>query len=667
MKNIAVLVYDLINEYSCSILEGITEYCKSNEDIHCIIAPIYAPFSTESEYSYHYWSMTNLLASQEIDSVIIISNSFTQHLSLEELAKNLKGLQKKHIVSVAVPLKLNNCKYTHTLCEEAYDKAVTHFVEKHNVKRCAFFSADLRGSPESKERQAALEKALKKHGLQFSQNDVIVGDFTPGTAVAQFHARFPTKESMDYDAIFCVNDFTVLGCIIACVDMGIKVPEDLKVIGFDDDNIALITHPTFSSINQNVPFNGYKAAEIAYRLACEEEVQKETLIQSKPVFRQSCGCVKSIHHSSAFVDENEEYHAIDEAYRDKEVGLVVAAPEAFTNIHDMLNIMDAPLNFKKAEESIKYTLTKAKVTSLIACFYEEPIVTIPGDDFELPEIARILVHAEMDKEIFEITPIRKAQIINPQKHIVPKEYDEDSPGKYFVVPVFQQNKNFGYILCKSDITNFPVASIYMKILNNILIRSYEYVKEQQERQMLFEQKHKLNLESKTDELTHILNRRGFMEYGQRLLSLSIAAGKPGLVFFCDLDGLKTINDTYGHEVGDAAILTEAQVLTAAFRNSDMIGRLSGDEFGVVAPGFSINNIQKLRDRLSELNELYSKENELPFILSISVGPIEFGEENDDLQTLLTKADDNLYVEKKKKHSKDKNYYKNRLIPNPDKQ
>ena len=64
--------------------------------------------------------------------------------------------------------------------------------------------------------------------------------------------------------------------------------------------------------------------------------------------------------------------------------------------------------------------------------------------------------------------------------------------------------------------------------------------------------------------------------------------------FFDLDGLKTINDTYGHKIGDLAIKVEAQVLKAAFRESDVVGRISGDEFGVVAPGNKKKKVSALR-------------------------------------------------------------------------
>ena len=160
----------------------------------------------------------------------------------------------------------------------------------------------------------------------------------------------------------------------------------------------------------------------------------------------------------------------------------------------------------------------------------------------------------------------------------------------------------------------------------------------------------LNFQSKTDELTQLFNRRGFFEYGQQLLDFSLIDETRGCVFFCDLDGLKTINDTWGHEIGDLAIKTEAKVLRAAFRDSDLIGRLSGDEFGVVAPGCPARLIETIRSRFIEINKEFSEQAGLPFTLSISIGSIEYSAGKDDLSQLLKEADKNLYKEKKIKHA-----------------
>ena len=92
-------------------------------------------------------------------------------------------------------------------------------------------------------------------------------------------------------------------------------------------------------------------------------------------------------------------------------------------------------------------------------------------------------------------------------------------------------------------------------------------------------------------------------------------------------------------------------MRAAFRDSDLIGRLSGDEFGVVAPGLPARKVEVIRERFMSINEEFSKEAGLPFTLSISIGPVDFTEDNKDLKDLLKSADKVLYEEKKLKHTK----------------
>ena len=219
-----------------------------------------------------------------------------------------------------------------------------------------------------------------------------------------------------------------------------------------------------------------------------------------------------------------------------------------------------------------------------------------------------------------------------------------------MLPIFLQSENYGYLVCRFPTNNYPVYTIFLKILVNAFVHSYVFSKKEEERAILAEKNQTLNFESKTDELTKLFNRRGFYEYGQQLLDVSVAAGQSGSVFFCDLDGLKTINDTYGHEIGDLAIKTEAKVLRATFRDSDLIGRLSGDEFGVVAPGLPSRKIEVIRERFKSINEEFSKAAKLPFILSISIGAVEFDAEHSDLKELLKAADKELYEEKKIKHA-----------------
>ena len=180
-----------------------------------------------------------------------------------------------------------------------------------------------------------------------------------------------------------------------------------------------------------------------------------------------------------------------------------------------------------------------------------------------------------------------------------------------------------------------------------MAQSYEYTNKIIETEKLEGEKSALTRLSRTDELTGILNRRGFIERGQTALDLMQETDMVGVVFFADMDGLKKINDTYGHEVGDLAIKTQAMALKEVFRSTDVVGRLSGDEFGIVAVGMNLIQVDRVRLKLDMMNEKLSRENNLPFTLSVSLGAVDL-QKSSILKKLLSEADKSLYEEKRKK-------------------
>jgi diguanylate cyclase (GGDEF)-like protein/PAS domain S-box-containing protein len=157
---------------------------------------------------------------------------------------------------------------------------------------------------------------------------------------------------------------------------------------------------------------------------------------------------------------------------------------------------------------------------------------------------------------------------------------------------------------------------------------------------------KLEALSTIDELTGLYNRRGFSEIARQQLCEMERLKKEILFFYIDIDNLKTINDTLGHNEGDRAIALTAEVLKEAFRKSDIIGRIGGDEFVVLAIDASNEMINDLVDRLK--NSLQNKKNQ-DFSLSLSKGIARFDPENPaTFDELLTQADRQMYIEKSEK-------------------
>lgn len=154
--------------------------------------------------------------------------------------------------------------------------------------------------------------------------------------------------------------------------------------------------------------------------------------------------------------------------------------------------------------------------------------------------------------------------------------------------------------------------------------------------------------SLTDELTGLHNRRGFFVLAEQQLKLVHRMDTPCCLLFIDLDGLKQINDTLGHEEGDVAIIEAAQLLKQTCRESDIVARLGGDEF-VVFVTSCLDKADNLHDRLQSNIAHFNQENKHPYPLSMSVG-IQYCMPNDStsLEQLVAQADELMYVQKRSK-------------------
>jgi diguanylate cyclase (GGDEF)-like protein len=150
-----------------------------------------------------------------------------------------------------------------------------------------------------------------------------------------------------------------------------------------------------------------------------------------------------------------------------------------------------------------------------------------------------------------------------------------------------------------------------------------------------------------DDLTGLYNRRGFLTLAEQQIKLSQRNSKPLMLAFADLDGLKSINDSFGHAAGDEAIVRCAEALRRCFRNSDIIGRMGGDEFTVLLVDAADETRQIIDNRLRTILEEMNAALKLPYALSMSVGTARF-EPNDTMsvEDLLDKADKALYAYKR---------------------
>src|SRR6185436_1702862 len=122
--------------------------------------------------------------------------------------------------------------------------------------------------------------------------------------------------------------------------------------------------------------------------------------------------------------------------------------------------------------------------------------------------------------------------------------------------------------------------------------------------------------SLADELTGLYNRCGFLAFSKQHLNSLHRTNKGVVVVYADLDGLKVINDSFGHKEGDRALTKTAELLKETFRTSDVLGRLGGDEFTALAAVDPEGGVETLISRLQLRFEKYNAQKLVPYTLSI---------------------------------------------------
>jgi diguanylate cyclase (GGDEF)-like protein len=148
-----------------------------------------------------------------------------------------------------------------------------------------------------------------------------------------------------------------------------------------------------------------------------------------------------------------------------------------------------------------------------------------------------------------------------------------------------------------------------------------------------------------DSLIELPNRRGFMRNLDALIDRVKRYGDGGAMLFVDIDGLKVINDNYGHKAGDEALIRVAEMLVSGVRRGDCVARLGGDEFGILLEHANEDVARETAARLVERiagSDFMHDGALLPLSVAIGIGMVDV---DDTAETVMARADEAMYEEK----------------------
>ena len=353
----------------------------------------------------------------------------------------------------------------------------------------------------------------------------------------------------------------------------------------------------------------------------------------------------------------------------KDVVLVILSAIAKESQEDSLpDGVDACIAKGPFKKTAKHVLSVLDLVGRRDKLNHSPIVLGLDDVFQREVTGELITwkkHFEiildnMSDAFLEITPAGQIIYINSRATALFEMHEEEMLGFSFV-GLFSddQRERIRTLLEKaghaslSNGENEPIFVNQRQVLLNLLpIPDNDHesiivmIQDITNRKKMEEKLHRVSI---TDDLTGLLNRRGFMNMADKQFKIADRKKDDLFLIYADLDDLKKINDNYGHQAGDQALLETANILNKIFRQSDIIGRLGGDEFAVlttsdVDPG-QVGACGRLSEALKESNRI----NNFSFKLDLSVGIARYDSKIPrSLEEFISQADSLMYECKNKK-------------------
>lgn len=619
------------SEYIRKIQKGALQFADEN-GIELVSFAAGELGDTSSNYNYQHMAVAAHLTKQNVDGIIFVSGTQMYYVTPDYLRTYIKSFEPLPVLSVGCAFE--DVHSVISDCRKGIQELVTHLITEHHCKRIALMSVG-GYSVEGADRTRAFQETLEENGLAFLPSLVMYGSFTYSGAISALTEYYQKKGKIDFDAIVALNDNMAFGCIDFFGKNRILVPEDIIVTGYDDLARSAFTTPSLTTVNQDIEGQGYTAAQMVYRMIRKEKIEMNCHMATNAIFRQSCGCTEKK------LDVQQEKTPIAEWF--EKSAQFVDTVHLYTELQN-----DVPL--EKLRTQIDDVLSVLDYSAAAICFFKTPVSTDRFEYYTLPPEALLL--SAFDKHTkYQLDTSKKAITFDPRKEMLPKGIFPNLNGM-IVIALYRNSIQYGYIVFRPGHYDMVVYNMACKILSSTLASSYNITCAEREKKELEKEYTIANRISLTDEMTGLLNRRGIISLGQKTLEVAEAISQSGVVIYGDMDGLKKINDTYGHAAGDRAIKAESKLLKKQFLGLDIIGRLGGDEFALIAPDMSEREFLSIKKKLYAECTAWNKTSKEKFTLSISLGFASFTPEMKkyNINKLLEVADKSLYQEKERKKS-----------------
>ncbi len=567
-----------------------------------------------------------------LDAVILLSETFKRDSVRDEIIEKAK---LNNLPVVSIDHYIEGCFNVNFRYSNSMSEIIEHLITKHHYRRINFIAGQ-KGNLFSEERIEVYKKVLEKHGIPVEEERIGYGEFWGGPAEKVIRGFIESDLPMP-EAIVCANDTMAIAAFKYLSEAGYRIPEDIAVTGFDGIREALEHIPSITTAKHDY----YEAIACSYRILEQyfrgETPEKQHWIDSKIIYGTSCGCEEANTrvYSTLARDLYEQIDFYDHFNRLQiKMTAKLADTDSFYGVFN--NLKDYAENF----------LVDRFWLCIVDDFLSEKKVL--SDIIEEQTFKRVgysatmnMMLAQKDGEWQGLTDFHTGSLLPRLDHILEEE------NNVMFLPLHVLDRSIGYVALVYDPDKVKMHHLYHFFMN--ISNALEATRIRQRQQALID-----NLENKYvhDPMTGLFNRRGFYQRVEPVYEQCVRENMPIMVMSVDLNGLKYINDTYGHADGDIAISTVGKALSNAAPPLFTCARFGGDEYVVAGQVESKEETKEFYKNVLAFLEDFNENSEKPYQVNASIGYVT-GVPNEQLtlDEFIKQADENMYKEKVRYHAR----------------
>ncbi len=627
-KNIAVLLTALDFDAQVETLRGIEEYGKS----HGFNIAVFLWFAGALERDKQNIGELNIVYLPDFnlfDGVILFANT----LHLENNRKKLEALlDEVSCPVVTIGCKIKNYKSVYTDGYTAMRELVEHLVGEQKMTNIHFVKG-IEGNPDGESRYQAYVDVLTEHNIPIATERVTQGDFyVTGGALAV--KEILSSELPFPEAIVCANDVMAITVCDLLMSKGYRVPEDVMISGYDYSVEGQQHSPKLTTIRIRFHELGKTACKVLIDEINGEEVQKDIFLSDEVILNESCG----YNGHELIIGQQSEFLAGTEAMQRKMI---------YQTIFLEKNIMEGE-GFDDWKAAVQTFATQMEITEFYCCVnedFEENIFELDVMDQEDMSIEERLAYTSNVNVILACkNGMFKQKAPFESAYAFDEMFTESENKKtYIFSPFHYLDRTFGYFVFVDSL--FPKGnSLYI----SWLIKMGHSIENIRKQSLLRNAMARLDDMYIKDSLTGAYNRFGMERFYTEVKKKCLMSRSKMQLSFIDLDGLKKINDEYGHEEGDRIITAAANILQKRAGKFKVI-RYGGDEFVVMGTVKSEKEVETYWKYVEEDICIYNETMKNKAELSLSYGYDVFrvGAET-HLADCLRITDNKMYENKKRK-------------------